>query len=93
MAFEDNIYQLRQEKLRQIEALGQQSYPHKFETDQTVTEVLAAYGEKTAEQLADSRVRPEGDLSETGPTVLHRLMPRSRSVSLHIYRPPLRTKL
>lgn len=42
-------------------------------------------------QLADSRVRPEGDLSETGPTVLHRLIPRSRSVSLHIYRPPLRT--
>ncbi len=42
-------------------------------------------------ELADSRVRPEGDLSETGPTVLHRLMPRSRAVSLHIYRPPLRT--
>src|SRR6266545_841288 len=40
--------------------------------------------------LADSRVRPEGDLSETGPTVLHRLIPRSRAVSLHIYRPPLR---
>ena len=46
---------------------------------------------KELPQLADSRVRPEGDLSETGPTVLHRLMPRSRSVSLHIYRPPLRT--
>jgi hypothetical protein len=42
-------------------------------------------------QLVDSRVRPEGDLSDTGPTVLHRLIPRSRSVSLHIYRPPLRT--
>jgi hypothetical protein len=46
---------------------------------------------KDLPQLADSRVRPEGDLSETGPTVLHRLIPRSRSVSLHIYRPPLRT--
>jgi len=43
-------------------------------------------------ELADSRVRPEGDLSETGPTVLHRLIPKSpRAVSLHIYRPPLRT--
>lgn len=43
-------------------------------------------------ELADSRVRPEGDLSETGPTVLHRLIPSSaRAVSLHIYRPPLRT--
>jgi predicted metal-dependent enzyme (double-stranded beta helix superfamily) len=42
--------------------------------------------------LADERLRPEGDLCEIGPTVLHRLMPRSaRAVSLHIYRPPLRT--
>jgi predicted metal-dependent enzyme (double-stranded beta helix superfamily) len=42
--------------------------------------------------LADDRVRPEGDLSEIGPTVLHRLTPTTpRAVSLHIYRPPLRT--
>ena len=41
--------------------------------------------------LVDSRVRPEGDLCDTGPTVLHRLIPKSRAVSLHIYRPPLRT--
>lgn len=46
---------------------------------------------KDLPELADSRVRPEGDLSETGPTVLHRLTPRSRAVSLHVYRPPLRT--
>ena len=43
-------------------------------------------------QLADSRMRPEGDLCDTGPTVLHRLIPKSsRAVSLHVYRPPLRT--
>jgi hypothetical protein len=42
--------------------------------------------------LCDSRTRPEGDLSDIGPTVLHRLAPASgRAVSLHIYRPPLRT--
>ncbi len=42
--------------------------------------------------LADSRTRPEGDLSDIGPTVLHRLTTKSaRAVSLHIYRPPLRT--
>jgi hypothetical protein len=42
--------------------------------------------------LADSRVRPEGDLCDIGPTTLHRLVPKSpRAVSLHIYRPPLRT--
>jgi cysteine dioxygenase len=45
-----------------------------------------------APELADCRVRPEGDLSDTGPTVLHRLTTKSpRAVSLHIYRPPLRT--
>ncbi|MDQ2870475.1 MAG: cysteine dioxygenase family protein [Acidobacteriota bacterium] len=43
-------------------------------------------------QLSDSRVRPEGDLCDTGPTVLHRLMPQTpRAVTLHVYRPPLRT--
>ncbi|HTR04261.1 MAG TPA: cysteine dioxygenase family protein [Thermoanaerobaculia bacterium] len=42
-------------------------------------------------ELADSRTRPEGDLSDIGPTVLHRLTTASpRAVSLHIYRPPLR---
>jgi predicted metal-dependent enzyme (double-stranded beta helix superfamily) len=43
-------------------------------------------------ELADNRVRPEGDLSDIGPTVLHRLTATSgRAISLHIYRPPLRT--
>jgi cysteine dioxygenase len=43
-------------------------------------------------RLTDDRVRPEGDLSDIGPTVLHRLAPKSaRAVSLHVYRPPLRT--
>lgn len=47
---------------------------------------------KNQPSLADDRVRPEGDLSEIGPTVLHRLAPTTpRAVSLHIYRPPLRT--
>ncbi len=43
-------------------------------------------------ELFDSRTRPEGDLSDIGPTVLHRLAPTSSTaVSLHVYRPPLRT--
>ena len=43
-------------------------------------------------ELFDNRQRPEGDLSDIGPTVLHRLAPTSaRAVSLHVYRPPLRT--
>ncbi len=43
-------------------------------------------------ELFDNRARPEGDLSDIGPTVLHRLAPTSaRAISIHIYRPPLRT--
>jgi cysteine dioxygenase len=43
-------------------------------------------------QLYENRTRPEGDLSDIGPTVLHRLLPATpRAVSLHVYRPPLRT--
>jgi len=42
--------------------------------------------------LFETRTRPEGDLSDIGPTTLHRLAPTTaRAVSLHIYRPPLRT--
>ena len=43
-------------------------------------------------ELFDSRNRAEGDLSDIGPTVLHRLAPTTpTAVSLHVYRPPLRT--
>ena len=43
-------------------------------------------------ELFDSRNRAEGDLSDIGPTVLHRLAPTTpTAISLHIYRPPLRT--
>jgi cysteine dioxygenase len=55
-----------------------------------VEERFTTPGDKPS--LVDSRVRPEGDLCDTGPAVLHRLIPQSaRAVSLHIYRPPLRT--
>src|SRR3954451_7820567 len=56
VSFEDSVYQLRQQKLRDIEALGQQAYPHKFAFTHTVPQVLADYGEKTAEQLENPRV-------------------------------------
>jgi cysteine dioxygenase len=42
-------------------------------------------------ELIDRTARGEGDFSETSATVLHRLIPaKGHSVSLHIYRPPLR---
>ncbi len=56
MSFEQNVYQLRQEKLRQIEALGQQAYPHKFDFTHSAPQILAEYTDKTAEQLENPRV-------------------------------------
>jgi lysyl-tRNA synthetase class 2 len=56
VSFEENTYQLRQQKLREIEALGQKAYPYGFAATHTVPEILAAFGEKTAEQMENPRV-------------------------------------
>lgn len=52
MALDENIYQLRLEKLKQIEALGQRAYPTKYDYTHTIPQILAGYSEQTAEQLA-----------------------------------------
>ena len=56
MSLEEKIYELRQEKLKQIEALGQQAYPYRFEFTHAIPQILAEYGEKTAEELEGNRV-------------------------------------
>ena len=56
MSFEQSTYQLRREKLKQIEALGQESYPRKFEFTHTIPQILAQYSERTAEQLTSERI-------------------------------------
>src|SRR5947209_8317502 len=56
VSLEEKIYELRQEKLKQIEALGQRAYPYRFEFTHTVPQILAEYGEKTAEELTGNRV-------------------------------------
>jgi lysyl-tRNA synthetase class 2 len=56
VSFEDSTYQLRQQKLREIEALGQQAYPHRFAATLTVPQILAEYGEKPAQQLDNPRI-------------------------------------
>jgi len=56
VSFEDSTYQLRQQKLREIEALGQQVYPHRFAPTHTVPQILADYRDKTKEQLENPRV-------------------------------------
>ena len=56
MALDDHIYNLRREKLKQIEALGQVTYRSKYEFTDTVEQILAAYTPKTAEELEQARV-------------------------------------
>src|SRR5215831_15553782 len=56
VSFEDSTYQLRQQKLREIEALGQQAYPHRFAATHTVPQILAEYGAKTPEQLDNPKI-------------------------------------
>src|SRR6266849_6250908 len=47
---------MRLEKLKQIEALGQQAYPTKYDFTHTIPQILAGYSEKTGEQLEAARV-------------------------------------
>jgi lysyl-tRNA synthetase class 2 len=58
--FEQNLFHLRQEKLKEIEKLGQAAYPNRFPAEQgefatTLAEVRAQWGEKTAEALDAER--------------------------------------
>ena len=56
LAFDDNVYELRREKLKQIEALGQTAYRSKYEFTHSIPRILADYSDKTAEQLEAPRV-------------------------------------
>jgi lysyl-tRNA synthetase, class II len=56
MAFDDDIFKMRLEKLKQIEALGQQAYPTKYDFTHTLPQILAEYSAKTGEQLEAARV-------------------------------------
>jgi lysyl-tRNA synthetase class 2 len=56
LAFDDNVYELRRQKLKQIEALGQIAYRSKYEFTHTIPQILADYSDKTAEQLESPRI-------------------------------------
>ncbi len=56
MAFDENVYELRRQKLKQIEALGQTAYRSKYDFAHTIPQILADYSDKTAEQLENPRV-------------------------------------
>ena len=59
--FERSLYALRQEKLKQIEGLGQKAYPNSFAPPsgyplRTIPEIRAAYDTSTGEELEASRI-------------------------------------
>ena len=56
MALDQKIYDLRKDKLKQIEALGQSAYPYRYETTHTIPEIVEQYSAKTAEELDNPRV-------------------------------------
>lgn len=54
--FERGLYALRQEKLKQIEALGQRAYPNSFAATHALQEIRNGYDQATAEELEAARV-------------------------------------
>jgi len=56
LALDENIYELRRQKLKQIEALGQPAYPRKYEFTHSTAQILADYSDKTAQQLETQRL-------------------------------------
>jgi lysyl-tRNA synthetase class 2 len=56
LALDDKIYQLRKEKLAQIEALGQPAYPYGYQATHTIPEILSRYSEAAADTLTANRV-------------------------------------
>jgi len=77
--FEEDLYKLRREKLRQIGELGQKAglsyaeatYPNHYRTTHTIPQLLplgkhADGSEKTAEELAAEHVETSGEISVAG---------------------------
>jgi len=56
LGLDEEIYKLRREKLKQIEALGQPAYRTKYEFTHTAGEILGQYSEKTGEELDAQRI-------------------------------------
>ncbi len=56
VSLEQNIYELRKQKLQQIEALGQPAYPHHFDPSHPVPQILAVHTASTGEQLEAERI-------------------------------------
>jgi lysyl-tRNA synthetase class 2 len=56
LALDENIYELRRQKLKQIEALGQPAYRTQYEFTHSLAQILPAYSDKPAQELESQRV-------------------------------------
>jgi len=56
VALDQKIYDLRKDKLKQIEALGQSAYPYRYESTHTIPQIVEEYSAKSAEELDNPRV-------------------------------------
>jgi lysyl-tRNA synthetase class 2 len=54
--FERNLFALRQEKLKQIETLGQAAYPNSYSATHSIAQLRDIYDNATADQLEVERV-------------------------------------
>jgi lysyl-tRNA synthetase class 2 len=63
LSLEDDLLKQRLTRIREIEALGYRPYGRRFDFTHTVSEIVAGYGPKTAEELLpEVRVRVAGRL-------------------------------
>ena len=56
MALDQKIYDLRKDKLKQIEALGQLAYPYRYDTTHSIPQIVDQYSPKAAEEVENPRV-------------------------------------
>jgi lysyl-tRNA synthetase, class II len=53
LSLEDDLFAQRLRRTAEIEALGFRPYGHRFDSSHTIPQILADYGSKTAEELAN----------------------------------------
>jgi lysyl-tRNA synthetase class 2 len=70
VALDQKIYELRQQKLKEIAALGQEPYPLNFATSQPLPQILEQHPAKSADDLEPPRV----DVSVAGRIMAIRVM-------------------
>jgi lysyl-tRNA synthetase, class II len=78
LALDEKIYDLRKDKLKQIEALGQPAYPHKYEVTHAIPQILAEFSPKSSEELEANRV----NVAIAGRIISMRLMGKAAFVHL-----------